>query len=64
LLASYCEASSDIESETTGAPRRSKTCLDVVKVDRTPTFFVNGVGLKDAVAFEEVKQKVKSLLKQ
>jgi hypothetical protein len=26
--------------------------------------FVNGVALKDAVSFEEVEQKIKSLLKQ
>ncbi|WP_249779692.1 DsbA family protein [Bradyrhizobium sediminis] len=37
--------------------------LDVVKVDSTPTFFVNGERLKGAMSFEELEAKVKSLLK-
>ncbi|QWG25983.1 DsbA family protein [Bradyrhizobium sediminis] len=38
--------------------------LDVVKVDSTPTFFVNGERLKGAMSFEELEAKVKSLLKR
>jgi len=38
--------------------------LDVLKVDSTPTFFVNGERLKGAMSFEELEAKVKSLLKR
>ncbi|WP_249779358.1 DsbA family protein [Bradyrhizobium sediminis] len=38
--------------------------LDAVKVDSTPTFFVNGERLKGAMSFEELEAKVKSLLKR
>jgi protein-disulfide isomerase len=38
--------------------------FDVLKVDATPTFFVNGERLKGAMSFEELDQKLKSLLKK
>ena len=38
--------------------------FDVLKVDSTPTFFVNGERLKGAMSFEELDRKVKSLLKK
>lgn len=38
--------------------------LDVLKVDSTPTFFVNGERLKGSMSFEELEAKVKSLLKR
>ena len=40
-----------------------KFAVDVLKVDATPTFFVNGEMLKGALSFEEMDQKIKSLLK-
>jgi protein-disulfide isomerase len=38
--------------------------FDVLKVDATPTFFVNGERLKGAMSFEELEEKLKSLLKK
>ena len=35
-----------------------------MKVDATPTFFVNGEKLKGAMSFEEIDQKIRSLLKR
>ena len=37
---------------------------EVVKVDSTPTFFVNGTRLKGAMTFEELEATIKPLLKQ
>ena len=34
----------------------------VIKVDSAPTFFVNGERLKGAMSFEELEEKIKSLL--
>ena len=36
----------------------------VLKVGATPTFFVNGETLKGSMSFEELDQKIKSLLKK
>jgi protein-disulfide isomerase len=38
--------------------------LDVLKVDSTPTFFVNGERLKGAMSFEELEARIKPLLKR
>ena len=38
--------------------------FDVLKVDSTPTFFVNGERLKGSMSFEELEAKIKSLLKK
>jgi protein-disulfide isomerase len=38
--------------------------LNVLKVDSTPTFFVNGERLKGAMSFEELEGKLKPLLKK
>jgi protein-disulfide isomerase len=38
--------------------------LNVLKVDSTPTFFVNGERLKGAMSFEELEAKLKPLLKK
>ena len=38
--------------------------FDELKVDATPTFFVNGERLKGTMSFEELDQKLKSLLKK
>ena len=35
---------------------------ETLKVDATPTFFVNGERLKGAMAFEEIDNKIRSLL--
>jgi protein-disulfide isomerase len=35
----------------------------VLKVDSTPTFFVNGEKIKGETSFEEFDKKIKSLLK-
>jgi protein-disulfide isomerase len=40
-----------------------KFAYDVLKVDATPTFFVNGERLKGAMSFEELDAKLASLLK-
>jgi protein-disulfide isomerase len=37
--------------------------FDVLKVDSTPTFFVNGEKLRGAMSFEELEAKIKPLLK-
>ena len=37
--------------------------FEVIKVDSTPTFFVNGERLKGAMSFEELEQRIKSHLK-
>jgi protein-disulfide isomerase len=38
--------------------------LDSLKVDSTPTFFINGERLKGAMSFEELEEKIKPLLKK
>jgi protein-disulfide isomerase len=38
--------------------------FDILKVDATPTFFVNGEKLKGAMSFEEIDRKISSLLKR
>jgi protein-disulfide isomerase len=38
--------------------------LDALKVDSTPTFFVNGERLKGAMSFEELEEKLKPYLKR
>ena len=38
--------------------------LDALKVDSTPTFFINGERLKGAMSFEELEEKIKPLLKK
>ncbi len=40
-----------------------KFAYEVLKVDATPTFFINGERLKGAMSFEELDVKLKSLLK-
>jgi protein-disulfide isomerase len=40
-----------------------KFAYEVLKVDATPTFFINGEMLKGAMSFEELDAKLKSLLK-
>ena len=40
-----------------------KFAYDVLKVDATPTFFINGEMLKGSMSFEELDKKIKSLLK-
>jgi protein-disulfide isomerase len=40
-----------------------KFAYKVLKVDATPTFFINGERLKGAMSFEELDEKIKSLLK-
>ncbi len=37
---------------------------ETLKVDSTPTFFVNGERLKGSMSFEELEQKIKPLLKK
>jgi protein-disulfide isomerase len=37
---------------------------EVIKVDSTPTFFVNGERLKGSMSFEELEEKIKPLLKR
>ena len=38
--------------------------LEVLKVDSTPTFFVNGERLRGAMSFEELEERIKPLLKK
>jgi protein-disulfide isomerase len=38
--------------------------FETLKVDATPTFFVNGEMLKGAMSFEEIDKKIRSLLKR
>ena len=40
-----------------------KFAYDVLKVDATPTFFINGERVKGAMSFEELDAKLASLLK-
>ena len=40
-----------------------KYAADVLKVDSTPTFFVNGEKIKGETSFEEFDKRIKSLLK-
>ena len=40
-----------------------KFAYEVLKVDATPTFFVNGEKVKGSMSFEELDKKIKSLLK-
>jgi protein-disulfide isomerase len=41
-----------------------KFAFETLKVDATPTFFVNGEKVKGAMSFEELDAKIKSLLKR
>jgi protein-disulfide isomerase len=41
-----------------------KFAYEVLKVNATPTFFVNGEMLKGSMSFEELDQKIRSLLKK
>ena len=41
-----------------------KFAFEVLKVDSTPTFFVNGERLKGSMPFEDMDKKIKSLLKK
>ena len=41
-----------------------KFAFETLKVEATPTFFVNGEKLKGAMSFEELDAKIKSLLKR
>jgi protein-disulfide isomerase len=41
-----------------------KYALDTLKVDSTPTFFVNGERLKGSMSFEELEERIKPLLKK
>jgi protein-disulfide isomerase len=41
-----------------------KYAFDILKVDSTPTFFVNGERLKGAMSFEELEARLKPLLKR
>jgi protein-disulfide isomerase len=40
-----------------------KFAFEILKVDATPTFFINGEMLKGAMSFEELEAKIKPLLK-
>jgi protein-disulfide isomerase len=40
-----------------------KFAYEVLKVDATPTFFINGEKLKGAMSFEELDEKIRSLMK-
>jgi protein-disulfide isomerase len=40
-----------------------KFAYEVLKVDATPTFFINGERRKGAMSFEQLDEKIKSLLK-
>jgi protein-disulfide isomerase len=40
-----------------------KFAFDVLKVDATPTFFINGERVKGNMSFEEIDRKIRSLLK-
>jgi protein-disulfide isomerase len=48
--------------------RRARTdqafAFETLKVDATPTFFVNDERLKGAMSFEEIDQKIRSLLRR
>jgi protein-disulfide isomerase len=41
-----------------------KFAFETLKVDATPTFFVNGEKLKGAMSFEELEEKIKPFLKK
>jgi protein-disulfide isomerase len=41
-----------------------KFAFEVLKVDSTPTFFINGERLKGSMPFEDIDAKIKSLLKK
>jgi protein-disulfide isomerase len=40
-----------------------KYASEVLKVDSTPTFFVNGEKIRGEISFEEFDKKIKSFLK-
>jgi protein-disulfide isomerase len=42
----------------------AKYAFDELKVDATPTFFINGERLKGAMSFEEIEQKLRPLLRK
>jgi protein-disulfide isomerase len=41
-----------------------KFANEELKVDATPTFFINGTMTKGAISFEEFEEKLKPLLKK
>jgi protein-disulfide isomerase len=41
-----------------------KYAFDILKVDSTPTFFINGERVKGAMSFEELEARLKPLLKR
>jgi protein-disulfide isomerase len=41
-----------------------KYAVETLKVDSTPTFFVNGERLKGSMSFEELEERIKPLLKK
>jgi protein-disulfide isomerase len=41
-----------------------KFAFETLKVDATPTFFINGERLKGAMSYEEIDKKIRSLLKR
>jgi len=41
-----------------------KFAYEVLKVDSTPTFFINGERLKGSMPYEDLEKKIKSLLKK
>ena len=41
-----------------------KFAFDVLKVDATPTFFVNGERVKGSMSFEELEARIKPLLEK
>jgi len=45
-------------------PADQKYAYETLKVDSTPTFFVNGERLKGAMSFEELEARIKPLLKK
>jgi protein-disulfide isomerase len=42
----------------------AKYAFDELKVDATPTFFINGERLKGAMSFEEIDQKLRPILRK
>ena len=47
----------------TSSPPIKKFAFEVLKLDATPTFFINGEIRKGAMSFEELDAKLKALLK-
>ena len=59
------EAVRRIKAEPHGecAVADQKFASDVLKVDSTPTFFINGEKIKGETSFEEFDKRIKALLK-